>query len=124
MIIKKPCKFCHKVTNIKSELKLGDSKMFILECGHSYTESSLATKVTNETGETKSIIEQLESSEYCNEHGRQCNKTITSGKGFHLFPYQAKGIAKALKNNGNFIFADEMGLGKTCLLYTSDAADD
>lgn len=112
MIIKKACSFCHKVSDILSEIDLGSSgKMLIFACGHSYIETSLTANIS----ETKSLFEQLESAvpEYCETHDRQCIKTLSSASGKHPFPYQARGTVAAFKNNAKFIFADEMGLGKT-----------
>jgi len=117
-IIKKPCKFCDKVTDITSEIDLGASgRLIVRSCGHSYIEERLDSKVKEETTSetTLSLFEQLEQAipEDCEEHGRKCIKTFTTKNGSHLFPYQRDGIVKAYKNNAKFIWNDEMGLGKT-----------
>lgn len=85
-------------------------------CGHSYVERNLQ-KLTSATSQLLNNLEvDLENPEYCEEHQRMCVKTLTSHSGKHLFPYQAKGIVKATRNNAKFIFADEMGLGKGQIL--------
>src|SRR5438132_505007 len=120
MIIKKTCNFCHKTTDLVSEIPLGDLRnLLIFACGHSYIEDSLLTPQTDPTKETQetqeTLLEKLEKAipEFCEVHQRKCIKVLESHTGKHLFPYQAKGIIAATKANARFIFADEMGLGKT-----------
>lgn len=123
MIIKKACKFCGKTTDITSEIKLDNGTLLIFACGHSYIEESLSSPISDApiiVGEAvppppKTLFEQLEEAvpEWCEEHQRNCIKTISSKTGKHLFPYQQKGAIFATKANAKCIFADEMGLGKT-----------
>lgn len=120
-IIKQACKYCGKTTDLTSELDLGSSgKLFTFQCGHSYIEESLTSSHFSPVQSSESVIEKTlydllceAKPEYCEEHGRECIKTITSHSGKHLFPYQRDGVIAAFKNNAKFIFNDEMGLGKT-----------
>src|SRR5437773_9729178 len=114
MIIKKPCDYCGKISDITSEIDLGPAgKIITLACNHSYVEQSLVKESSNE--QTESLFSQLEKAvpEYCEKHERNCIKVWESKSGKHLFPYQKDVIVKAYKNNAKFIFDDEMGLGKT-----------
>lgn len=139
MIIKRPCEYCHKTTDITSEIDLGPSgKIVVRACGHSYTEAPLDTpkdlhasttpadttstsnngdnpQITVTVEEAKSLFEKLQEEvpSHCEKHGMMCIKTFESLSGKHLIPFQRDGIVAAYKNNAKFIFADEMGLGKT-----------
>jgi SNF2 family DNA or RNA helicase len=100
MIIKKKCNYCHKTTDITSEIPLDNGTMLVFACGHSTIEIKLAAF-------------QFDKPEYCEVHEIMCIKTFTSNSGKHLFPYQAAGIDHILASNCKDLCADEMGLGKT-----------
>lgn len=118
-IIKKPCKYCNKTTDITSEIDLGSSgKLLIFQCGHSYIEESMSAKSEkpSETGELSLLArmeKETENPPWCEKHGRHCITSLESHTGKHPFIYQGTGIVRASKANGKFVFADEMGLGKT-----------
>ena len=127
MIIKRSCKVCGKTTDLTSEINLGKTgKHLIFKCGHSYIEPRLAEEIKVKESSSSSPApdsEQVEETifqklakeipSWCEEHQRNCIKSLSSHTGKHLFPYQRDGIIAATNNNARFIFADEMGLGKT-----------
>lgn len=127
-VIKKPCKFCQKTTDIVSEVDLGPSgKLITRACGHGYIEPPLEVGSMNvplqitqdeqkiESEVKKSLFELLkeEVPSWCETHQRECIKSFETKTGKHLFPYQRDGVIQAYKNNAKFIWNDEMGLGKT-----------
>jgi SNF2 family DNA or RNA helicase len=83
-----PAKDCGKVAVEVTRVKLGNSHLITLQCGHLVTEGQL----TSEDDLYNSII---------------------SSDGMGLMPYQIEGIKRIEQANGRAILADMQGLGKT-----------
>ena len=95
-IIKQTCKVCGKIAEEASSMKLGDTRMITLKCGHMVSESAM------------------------NASGQLNYEDIVSSDGRKLMPYQIDGVKFMEKANARMILGDQQGLGKTvqiCALF-------
>jgi len=87
-IIKQVCPTCGKIAVELTRVKLGNSHLITLQCGHMATEGSLGS-------------------------GDDAYTSIISSDGRSLMPYQVDGVKFLEAANARAILADEQGLGKT-----------
>jgi len=92
-IIRQECPKCGKIAVEESRVKLGQSVLIRLICGHVMSDKSLTS--------ADKLYEEIKSSD---------------GKG--LKPYQIEGVKFLEEANGKAILADEQGLGKTIQALT------
>lgn len=87
-IVKQTCKVCGKVAEELTFVKLGDTKLITLKCGHMVTEQAMG----------KAILSY---------------EDIVSSDGRRLMPYQIDGVKFMELANARMILGDQQGLGKT-----------
>lgn len=88
-IVKQTCKVCGKVAEELTFVKLGDSRLITLKCGHMVSESAM------------------------NASANLGYEDITSSDGRKLLPYQIEGVKFMERANARMILGDQQGLGKT-----------
>ncbi len=88
-IVKQTCKVCGKIAEELTFVKLGDTRLITLKCGHMVTETSMkaASQLSYED--------------------------IVSTDGRRLMPFQIEGIKFMESANARMILGDQQGLGKT-----------